>query len=395
MRRIIFIILVFIFTDFLSADPQQLTSGAGWKSNPSWSPDGSKILFTSNRNGNVDIWTIKTNGDSLTEITANITYDDQAEWSFDGSMIAYCSDDDIRIISASGGTAINLTSDSFINGAPFWSPNGSEIVFHSNRNGSFDIWKIPAIGGTAIQLTFLPGNEFEPSFSPNGSIIAFSSNHYGNYDIWYIPSEGGTPVPITSSQEDELEHNFSPDGLQIVYNYGQNPYRDIFTSLINGNNPQQITFYSGDDGTGTWSPNSSQIAFHSDRSGNYEIWILDIEQISIGDSNLQNSNKFQLYDNFPNPFNPTTTISFSLTTESTGLRLTMSEQAESTELVIYNLKGQKIKSFSINRLTNQPINQIVWNGTDQTNQPVSSGIYFYALQKDGKALASEKMLLLK
>ncbi|MCF7793836.1 MAG: CotH kinase family protein [Candidatus Cloacimonetes bacterium] len=88
--------------------------------------------------------------------------------------------------------------------------------------------------------------------------------------------------------------------------------------------------------------------------------------------------------NYPNPFNPTTTISFNLS----------NEQNEQVELVIYNLKGQQVKTFSnlpISQSTNQ---QIVWNGTDQTGKPVSSGVYFVRI-KAGNHSASNKILLLK
>ena len=85
--------------------------------------------------------------------------------------------------------------------------------------------------------------------------------------------------------------------------------------------------------------------------------------------------------NYPNPFNPTTTISFSLTTEI----------MKNTELKIYNLKGQKIRQYSI--FNNQ--SSIIWDGSDQTGKPVSSGIYFYQLVIDGKVAAKNKMMLLK
>jgi len=87
-----------------------------------------------------------------------------------------------------------------------------------------------------------------------------------------------------------------------------------------------------------------------------------------------------MLSNYPNPFNPTTTIFF-LTTEIT----------ENTELTIYNLKGQKIRQFSI--FNGQ--SSIVWDGTDQNKNPVSSGIYFFRLNIDGKIKISKKMILMK
>ena len=87
--------------------------------------------------------------------------------------------------------------------------------------------------------------------------------------------------------------------------------------------------------------------------------------------------------NYPNPFNPTTAISFDLTTQS----------KENTELTIYNVKGQKVKTLLDEHLDNGT-HTVVWNGTDSSNKPVSSGIYFYKLSA-GKTSAMKKMLLIK
>jgi len=87
--------------------------------------------------------------------------------------------------------------------------------------------------------------------------------------------------------------------------------------------------------------------------------------------------------NFPNPFNPSTTISFELDPEF----------IENTELSIYNLKGQKVKTISNDQITQSLNHQIIWNGTDQSNNPVSSGIYYYKLNIPGSPV--RKMVLLK
>ncbi len=91
----------------------------------------------------------------------------------------------------------------------------------------------------------------------------------------------------------------------------------------------------------------------------------------------------KLLGNYPNPFNPTTTISFS-TTEST----------ENTELVIYNIKGQKVKQLVSDQLSAGE-HSVVWDGRDENGKSVSSGIYFYKLIVDSKTEAVKKCLLLK
>ncbi len=103
----------------------------------------------------------------------------------------------------------------------------------------------------------------------------------------------------------------------------------------------------------------------------------------------------ELLGNYPNPFNPSgagrsleTTISFS-TTEST----------ENTEICIYNIKGQKIKTLECDEslVTNADGHSysITWNGRDDNNQPVGSGIYFYQLKVDDKFISTKKMILMK
>ncbi len=89
-----------------------------------------------------------------------------------------------------------------------------------------------------------------------------------------------------------------------------------------------------------------------------------------------------LYDNYPNPFNPTTTIKF--TTENTE---------KNTELIIYNIKGQKVKTL-VDEELDAGTHQVVWNGKDDNHKPVSSGIYFYKLEA-GYYQKVKKMILLK
>lgn len=88
--------------------------------------------------------------------------------------------------------------------------------------------------------------------------------------------------------------------------------------------------------------------------------------------------------NFPNPFNPSTTIEFNLP-----------QSFETAKIEIFNIKGQRVKTFSNLQITQSSNHQITWNGTDENHKSVSSGIYFYQLKVNKIVMKSRKMMLLK
>ncbi|MCD4819169.1 MAG: T9SS type A sorting domain-containing protein [Candidatus Cloacimonetes bacterium] len=150
----------------------------------------------------------------------------------------------------------------------------------------------------------------------------------------------------------------APQTIGFMIGFGDNPAQtDCWYFPSNGHysNPNSWANMSSSD---NWSEENNEV----------------IEDLTITSDILR-------LENHPNPFNPTTTISFSLTTENT----------EDAELVIYNLKGQKVRIYSI--LNNQF--SISWDGTDENNQPVSSGLYFYQLKVGKDFSETKRMLLLK
>lgn len=99
-----------------------------------------------------------------------------------------------------------------------------------------------------------------------------------------------------------------------------------------------------------------------------------------GNNNLPE--KFHLYHNYPNPFNPSTTISYSLPGPST------------VDLVIYNLRGQNVKTLEKNSRKSTGFHLITWDGTDEANRQVSTGIYLYQLRTEGFS-GIKKMILIR
>ncbi|MEA1971997.1 MAG: DNRLRE domain-containing protein, partial [Candidatus Cloacimonadota bacterium] len=107
--------------------------------------------------------------------------------------------------------------------------------------------------------------------------------------------------------------------------------------------------------------------------------------VSIDENTIQETN-FNL-QNYPNPFNPSTTISFEFSNEQ-------NQKNKQIKLEIYNIKGQKVKTL-LNKSLSTGQHSVLWNGKDENNNPVNSGVYFYNLDIDGKIMTSKKMILLK
>jgi hypothetical protein len=112
------------------------------------------------------------------------------------------------------------------------------------------------------------------------------------------------------------------------------------------------------------------------------------------DDNIMNQ-VTELLGNFPNPFNPSTTITFNLTAEDVGLRSTTPGQAKDVEIIIYNIKGQKVKQLDTFPNRGLGTKKVIWDGTDENERPVSSGIYFYQLKVGNQYSETKRMLLLK
>ena len=116
-----------------------------------------------------------------------------------------------------------------------------------------------------------------------------------------------------------------------------------------------------------------------------DMGIYEYESTDVNDELISSNGKNQL-SNYPNPFNPSTTILFNLDTEVN----------EETELAIYNLKGQKIKSFPVilGEVEGSSNYEFIWNGINENGNHVSSGVYLFQLKTE-KYTLTNKMLLMK
>ena len=151
-----------------------IVTHAGTDAEPAWSPDGTRIAFTTDRYGGSDIVTVTPDGVGLRRLTRDPANDRQATWSSDGTTIAFVSNrtgaDAIWAMTATGRGQAQLVPASVGDHAPAYSPDGSQIAF---RRGS-DVWLANANGQAAARVAFAPTSDAVPSWqalpAPNAAV---------------------------------------------------------------------------------------------------------------------------------------------------------------------------------------------------------------------------------
>jgi Tol biopolymer transport system component len=157
---------------------RRLTSTAGPQFDPSFSPDGRRIVYRDSRHG-------------------------------------INRDDEIWVMNVDGSHAENLTRNRANDWSPAWSPDGRSIAFASTRSGALNLWSMATDGSRAERLTRSLAEY--PSWSPDGSHIAFCRGFEGHRAIWIMRADGTHAHRLTSAGSDDVGPTYSPDGHFIAF----------------------------------------------------------------------------------------------------------------------------------------------------------------------------------
>lgn len=195
---------------FLSDFNQQLTrltDTPGYDAEATLSPDGKKIVFTSTRDGDLELYSMNTDGSGVQRLTHTLGYDGGAFYSPDSRKIVYRASHptdeaakakyldllsrnlieprqlDIFVMNADGSGRVQVTRNGAANFCPFFHPDGRRIIFASNlgdpKGRNFDLYLVDIDGSNLEQVTFNETFDGFPMFSPDGKKLVFASNRYG------------------------------------------------------------------------------------------------------------------------------------------------------------------------------------------------------------------------
>ena len=303
---------------WISSDQTRLTDSPAIDRSPSWSPDGAQIVFESNRDGNLEIYVMDADGTNQTNLTDNPNSDARPSWTPNGDILFHSNRDgdwEIYSMTADGSNETNLTN-SYMDDELYasMSPDSSSMAYMSDRNGYFQIHEMP-VGGTVLNdpifrgheesdvfaADWILGDEFKPEWSPDGTKIVFyyrelvddTRTDLDKYtrQISVMNSDGTERTNLTENPWQDYWPSWSPDGTKILFNSNRDGSLHLYLMNPDGSDQTRITNLNAFEATEpysetnsyidrrpSWSPDGTKIVFESDRDGNNEIYVMELDE---------------------------------------------------------------------------------------------------------------------
>jgi Tol biopolymer transport system component len=244
--------------------------------NPEYSPDGQKILFTSARLGDSDVWISAADGSDPVRLTSMGQGAGSPRWSPDGEWIAFDSKAEgqweVYVVRAGGGTPRRITNHPGFDAVPSWSRDGKWIYFSSDRTGEHQVWKTSAGGGDPKQVTNGGGSlAFE---SVDLKLLYYMKTNRDCAALWSVPPDGGEEKEILPQV---CWRGFLPsrDGLFFMQPYRREGLTRIhFYSFASGET-RTVAAFKGEPGNGLSVSPDGQFVLYVQREQRSDLMLIE------------------------------------------------------------------------------------------------------------------------
>lgn len=276
---------------------------------PYWSPDGSMIVFQSNRNDmdNTDIYSMTSDGKNLVRLTTAEGYDELPIWSPDGKQILFNSTRDgnyeVYIMDVNGENQRNLSNHPSYDGHPNFSPDGKTIIFNSTRDmpdqdeiltftreSNVELYEMDIDGGNVKRVTNYFSWDTYPDISPSGGKIAFRrrtvdtvmGREIGNSEVFIANRDGSEAYNLSNHPAYDGWPAWSPDGNKIAFasDRERKDNWQIYVINLDGSGLTRLTEFDAQGAEFAkpqWSPDGKKIICTRTKDGNVEIFLIELE----------------------------------------------------------------------------------------------------------------------
>jgi len=235
-----------------------------------------RIAYLQVSEGYWQIWIVESDGSNPRQLTHDPVDKANLSWGGKGREILYNTNQgEMFIVQVESGEKrkISLSLSGMTDGD--WSPDGREIVFSLSTVGSIDnndIWRVNADGSNLRKLTRMNGLQHDPVWCSGGDRIVFLSGEgKQNHDIFIMERDGAKPRPLTADNLYNFEPACSSRG-EIAFSSNRSGNYDIWAMDVEAKQISQLTEHPGYDSSPSWSPDGKTLVFVSDRSGQLALW---------------------------------------------------------------------------------------------------------------------------
>ncbi|MDY7096344.1 MAG: Tol-Pal system beta propeller repeat protein TolB [Acidobacteriota bacterium] len=261
------------------------------------------IAFTSDRDGNKEIYLMDYDGYGQRRITAHRSISMGPTWAPDGGALAYLSYlsgiPGLYFVDLSNGSKRSILADSQHNLSPAIAPDGRQVAFGRSLSGNTEIYVADLQGGQQRRLTNSGAIDTNPSWSPDGSRIAFTSSRAGNPHIYLMDSDG------TNLRRVSFDGNYNdgavwhPDGTRLAYASRRRGVFQIAITDIVTLETRVITTGTSNKEEPTWSPDGQRIAFTARRGTNTQIYVVDVDGSNLRQVTQDGNNSAPAWSPYP------------------------------------------------------------------------------------------------
>ena len=211
---------------------------------------------------------VDTYGDNLRPLTENIGNDWVFGWVPEGADVVFTSDRDgdydVYVMNSDGSDVRQLTDNASEDWASGWVPEGADVVFTSDRDGDYDVYVMNSDGSDVRQLTDNASEDWAFGWVSEGADVVFTSDREGDFDVYVMNSDGGDVRKLTHGFSDGFVNALaSPDKSRIAYGAGN----ELYIMDMNGSNVRQLADNSVVDYVIDWSPDGACLAIARDLDG--------------------------------------------------------------------------------------------------------------------------------
>ncbi len=245
-----------------------------------------KIVFTSTKTGNEDIFSINIDGSGLTQLTDNPSNDMYPQISPDGDKILYTADINgtwqIMSMNTDGSEKKQLTNGRYRSGFPTMTFEKKYIFYEVYIDDDWELFRMNSDGTNQTRLTFSPGiDDWHPFAHPFEFKIIYESGPVGNEDIYFMDYNGSNISRVSDFQIRKRVPSISEDGKYIVFaGYEQN-FSSIFIMNSDGSELKKLTDNAAYNVQPCISPDNQFITFYSDITGNDEIYMMNMDGSNV------------------------------------------------------------------------------------------------------------------